>query len=509
MVPRVSGGLGAAYARLHAAGLPVSLPAWTFGSGRSAVVTRTAPRAGARVTPGTTVTVHFATAVRPVLRGISRLAFPHFVGQRVSAAARWAAVHHVSFLAHLGALRRGDAPWLLADYVIRAQLPGPTLTVWGRQPPPPPAKVATAPPPPPPPTTTATTTPPAPPPPVTYYENPVYSNAFPDPFVLDNGNTHSDYWAFGTGDRFPVLQSGDLVHWTQEPTAMTSRPSWVVSGDWHPWAPSVIQTSQPCPGASTAGCYVMYYVGASASVSASAGWEVNCVGVATATKPGGPYTDQGPLQDAASDSIPIGCGDATGEGNIDPSPFIDPSTGKAYLYVSTERSNVNSQYVRDSTLSAIPLDPSLLKASGPRQPLLTGVANTWEDGGGSEGPTVEGPFMEFHNGTYYLFYSGGNWGWTYGMGYATSQSPTNGFAKWPENPILAETATVFSPGGGDQLVTGPHGGQWLVYHARANSHADPRTLRIDPFTWKAAEAPGAPDVAVIAGPTSTPQTIQP
>ncbi len=233
--------------------------------------------------------------------------------------------------------------------------------------------------------------------------------------------------------------------------------------------------------------------------------------MATATDPGGPYTDQGPLAlaGAAAGSMPIGCGDGTGEGNIDPSPFIDSANGQAYLYVSTERGNVNGKFVRQSTVSVIPLGPGLMKASGARVPLLTGAANTWEDGGGSEGPTVEGPFVEQHNGTYYLFYSGGNWGRAYGMGYATSQRPTGPFQKWPANPILAQTATVFSPGGGDQLVTGPHGGLWLVYHARSNSYSDPRSLRIDPFSWQASTSVGAPDTPVIAGPTSTAQTVQP
>jgi len=170
---------------------------------------------------------------------------------------------------------------------------------------------------------------------------------------------------------------------------------------------------------------------------------------------------------------------------------------------------VGAQYLRHSTVSVIPLDPGLMAASGPRVSLLTGNANTWEDGGGTEGPTVEGPFMELHNGTYYLFYSGGNWGWAYGMGYATGQTPTGPFTKSPANPILAETPTVFSPGGGDRLLTGPHGGLCLVYHARANSYNDPRTLRIDPFSWKPADTAGDPGVPAIAGPTSTPQSIQP
>ncbi len=35
--------------------------------------------------------------------------------------------------------------------------------------------------------------------------------------------------------------------------------------------------------------------------------------------------------------------------------------------------------------------------------LVTGDTGTWETAG-VRTPTVEGPFMEIHNGTYYLFY---------------------------------------------------------------------------------------------------------
>jgi beta-xylosidase len=115
--------------------------------------------------------------------------------------------------------------------------------------------------------------------------------------------------------------------------------------------------------------------------------------------------------------------------------------------------------------------------------------------------------MQLHNGTYYLFYSGGNWRAAYGMGYATASSPTGPFTKARANPILAQTATVFSPGGGDQIVTGPHNGQWLVYHGRSSPDPAFRTLRIDPVTWT--PSPGGPDTPVIGGPSSTPQPTQP
>lgn len=35
------------------------------------------------------------------------------------------------------------------------------------------------------------------------YRNPVFGAAAPDPFVLDAGGTHRDFWAFTTGDPFP------------------------------------------------------------------------------------------------------------------------------------------------------------------------------------------------------------------------------------------------------------------------------------------------------------------
>jgi beta-xylosidase len=277
----------------------------------------------------------------------------------------------------------------------------------------------------------------------------------------------------------------------------------VKSGDWHPWAPSLLVSDEPCPGNSSGGCYVMYYVGSSAQFG------VNCIGVATSPLPGGPFVDQGPLglDGSSGAGMPIGCGDATGQGNIDPSPFID-SSGQPYLYVSTDSVCTGGACAWKPTLSVLPLTADFLRAAGARVALFSGDPGTWE-GAGLKTPTVEGPAMTVHNGTYYLFYSGGNWQGAYGMGYATSSSPTGPFSKSPGNPILAQTATVFSPGGGDRLVTGPHHGVWLVYAARSKPSPSPRTLRIDPLSWSAADSPGSPDKPVVTGPTSTPQLAQP
>jgi beta-xylosidase len=342
------------------------------------------------------------------------------------------------------------------------------------------------------------------------YLNAVYSDPAPDPFVLDAGGTHNDYWSFTTGDRVPILRSSDLVHWTTAGTAMTARPAWVVqSGDWHPWAPHVVNVSGPCPGTSSPSCYVMYYVGVSARFS------VNCVGVATATTPGGPYADRGPLSNGSLDRAgrPVGCGDDQGYGMIDPSVFVDPADGRHYLYASEDSKCPPATVfctpgngVLAPTISVIPLSGDFLSGTGPRTPLFTGDPGGWE-ATDVAAPTVEGPAALFHNGTYYLLYSGGSWRSRYGMGYATAPSPTGPFTKAAGNPILSQTATVVGPGGADIPVVGPHGGTWLVYHGRDSSNTNPRALRIDPFSWQPTGS--GPDAPVTGGPTSTPQAAQP
>jgi beta-xylosidase len=253
----------------------------------------------------------------------------------------------------------------------------------------------------------------------------------------------------------------------------------------------------------------MFYTGLSALSQA------NCVAVATSTAPTGPYVDRGPLSSGSLDASerPIGCGDNTGYGQIDPSVFVDPATGTPYLYISEDfacapasASCTTANSTLQPTISVIPLAPDYLTATGPRMPLFSGSPGGWE-AVNSAVPTVEGPSVTLHAGVYYLLYSGGNWRSNYGMGYATSTSPTGPFTK-SANPILTQNASVSGPGGADSLVTGPHGERWLVYHGR-DSSSGPRELRIDRLAWQApAPAPG-PDVPTIAGPTNLPQPSVP
>lgn len=346
------------------------------------------------------------------------------------------------------------------------------------------------------------------------YENPVYGSSFPDPGALRNSST--DYYAYGTGGRFPILKSSDLVHWEEVGRAFSSRPSWVVqSGDWHPWAPSVLRSPRSCPETASPGCFFMYYVGLSAAHTPAA----HCVGVAWSLTASGPFTDLGPIQaaDGSTDLAgrPPGCGDAGGYSNIDAAPFVDDD-GSVYLYLSTGRrcaQPTTGSCPYDPAISVISMTDTPTRAASVRKPLFGAAPGSWEHDP-AHSPTVENPWMEKRGSTYYLFYSGGDYRASYGMGYATATSPTGGtpfaaFAKSVHNPILRETAAVFSPGGGSVTV-GPDGGSWFVYHGRATDYTQPRTLRIDPLFWSGSSivtpAPTTGSQTAPSGDTTAPDT---
>jgi Glycosyl hydrolases family 43 len=341
--------------------------------------------------------------------------------------------------------------------------------------------------------------PPPPPPGPPVYQNPVYGQSFPDPSVLDNYYTHNDYWAYATGEKFPMLRSSDLINWRSAGQAMTERPSWAVKeGDWQPWAPSVIQRSGPCPGTGSPSCYVMFFVSMNASVTPAS----RCIGVATSTSPAGPFEDRGILQDGSGTTDAsgrlLGCGDNGGYHNIDPAPFVD-NDGNAYLYFSTTNSCdvpvPNAECPVRPVLSVVRLASDLLSAASGRVALF-GADQRWE------GRVVENPWLHKRGDIYYLLYSGGDYQGVYGMGYAAGGSPAGPFFKAGHNPVLQGAAENVVGAGGGMVVRGPHGGDWLVYHGRMGPVPEPRLLRIDPVVWWDAHMG-------IDGPTTTPQPERP
>lgn len=329
------------------------------------------------------------------------------------------------------------------------------------------------------------------------YRNAVWAGwEFPDPTVIRVGST---YYAYAAGDRFQVMRSTDLVHWDWLGPALARRPEWAVStGDWHPWAPSVLPTEEACPGASRPGCFILFYVGLSGRLGTAT---TNCTAVATSPTPEGPFTDRGPLErtdEQRDGGWPVGCGDSAGYGNIDPQPFVD-ADGRAWLYVSTDWRCTDACRLLPE-ISVIPLAADRLRAAGGRRPLLAGQAQTWEQAPWTT--VVENPYVVKRGATYHLLYSGGNWQGRYAMGHATSSSPTGPFTRSSQSPWASSTDSVLSMGGGMPIRDGA-GDEWLVYHGRAGSLDLPRTLRIDRLSWTADERPSldGPSTDIRTAPT--------
>jgi beta-xylosidase len=322
------------------------------------------------------------------------------------------------------------------------------------------------------------------------YTNPVFDSAFPDPMAALTG---TDYYAYGTGDNFPILHSTNLVSWQTDGTAFATPPAW---SHGNSWAPSVlvqsVTASRPCLGFKLsvgAPCFYLYYVGKSGYADGR-----NCVGVATSDRPDGGFVDQGILR--LTNGTQIGCGDSQGYSNIDPAPFVD-ADGSAYLLYQTKRTPTGRIA---ATISAIRLASDLVHAVGSRKALITGT-DGWEQSGPDK--IVENPCLHRHGSLYYLFYSGGDFTANYAMGYAVGASPLGPFTKSKANPILKGNANVVGPGGGS-VVQGPlTRADQMIYAARA-ALGQPRTLRLDRLVWNDSVSP---PTVYVNGPTTTPQPL--
>jgi beta-xylosidase len=298
------------------------------------------------------------------------------------------------------------------------------------------------------------------------YSNPVYPNDFPDPHVIRVGDT---YYAYSTNtgtSNVPVIESSDLVSWERIGDAMPALPEWARLGFGDTWAPGVIEHDDG---------FLLYFVSRDDASSRQ------CIGLATATSPEGPFHD-----DSAA---PLVCQRELG-GSIDPFPYR-AADGGLYLYWKND-GNCCAQPVH---LWVQPLtDDGLGLAGEPVQ--LIERDQPWEI------PLVENPAMIEADGDHYLLYSANRWdSHEYAVGYATCDTVTGPCRKPEEEPVLSFTPEVMGPGG-QVVVEGPDGGLWIVYHAWTGPDvgypAGMRSMRIDRIEFR----DGRP---VVAGPTADPQ----
>ncbi len=275
----------------------------------------------------------------------------------------------------------------------------------------------------------------------------VYPFDFPDPSVILVGQTYFAYATNSVAGNIQIIDSPDLSHWTAVGNALPSLPTWASANDT--WAPSVAMIGRR---------FVLYYA------VEVAGTGNECISVATASQPQGPFLDKS--------AAPLECQESLG-GSIDPSSFID-TNGTLYLVWKSGgpgSSKIWSQQLARNGMSFSPgTNPTQLLV--PDQP--------WESG------TVEAPDMLTTGGRYYLFFSGNDWNSSsYAVGVATCIGPLGPCSDVTPTPILSTSAGVAGPGG-ESVFADTSGSFWIAFHAwvpGAVGFPNDRDLYLRPLTF--------------------------
>lgn len=270
--------------------------------------------------------------------------------------------------------------------------------------------------------------------------NPVMDQNFPDPTVI---RAEGKYYAYATNSRvdgkvihIQVASSTDLQHWKFEGDALPQKPTWA---DKDFWAPHVLYDSSLKK-------YVLFYSGESTDENTG-----KCLGVAFADSPKGPFTDKG---------SPLICG--KGFENIDPFAFIDPETGKKLLYWGSDFQPIKVQEMADDWTAFKP-------GTSPKPLVYPGKENTYDR-------LIEGAWVNYHQGKYYLFYSGDNCcgaGAHYAVmvaraDHATGPFETLGEASGSGNSVILQKNDQWLAPGHNSVFKDDNGQEYIAYHAIPN-----------------------------------------
>jgi Glycosyl hydrolases family 43 len=258
----------------------------------------------------------------------------------------------------------------------------------------------------------------------------VYPFDFPDPDVILVGSTYYAYATNAVAGNIQILDSTDLVHWSPVGNALPSLPAWA-----HPnatWAPGVIVVG---------GSILLYYA---AEVNGPGGGD-ECISVASATQPAGPFVD--------SSTAPLECQTPLG-GSLDPFPFVAGDGNLYLLWKSGSSGSADKIWGQE-------LEPTGLGFAANTSPVaLLGPDQSWQGG------TVEAPDMVMSGGRYFLFYSGNDWSSAdYAVGVATCSGPLGPCSdSATSQPILASGPGADGPGG-ESVFTDGGGSFWIAFHA--------------------------------------------
>lgn len=265
-------------------------------------------------------------------------------------------------------------------------------------------------------------------------KNPIIDKDFPDPTII---YAEGFYYAYATNSRIgdklahiQVARSKDLQSWTLLGDALPEKPSWA---DRDFWAPHVLFDRMLDQ-------FVLFYSGESGNGK--------CLGVAYAKHPAGPFKDSGK---------PLLCG--KGFENIDPMAFIDPNTNKKLLYWGSGHKAIKVQEMADDwsqfSLGSKPID----------------VMHPGQEEQYSK--LIEGAWVDYHQGYYYLYYSGDNCCGpeaSYAVMIARSKTPFGPFERLgsynhSNNSVLLEKDSLWLAPGHNSIFRDPKGHIFIAYHA--------------------------------------------
>ena len=278
---------------------------------------------------------------------------------------------------------------------------------------------------------------------IALYQNPVLDADFPDPTVTHASDGY--YYAYATQTiangiwtNIQVARSPDLKNWTRLGEALPVKPSWA-NQTQNFFAPHVSEAG---------GTFYMYY---SADPNTKTGL---CLAVATANNPAGPFTDKG---------APLKCG--SGFINIDPMQFDDPATGKKYLYWGSGFDPIKVQELADNRID--------FAANSQPINLIYPISDS---NPANYRNLVEGAWIQYRNGYYYLFFSGDDCCTSahYAVMEARSTSATGPFTVLPENNgVIIKANEKWLGPGHNSIIRDDKSTDWIVYHAY---HPDNRNL---------------------------------
>ena len=292
----------------------------------------------------------------------------------------------------------------------------------------------------------------------TTYTNPVIHREFADPAVLRAPDGW--YYVYATqgtvGGRtlnIQMARSADLVHWEILGDALPEKPAWAV-GKQKFWAPHVLHDAQ-------LNRYFLYY---SAEPDSAEG---KCLAVALAATAAGPFIDSG---------RPMLCG--AGIENIYPMAFDDPRSGQRLLYWGSGGGPIRVQELAADRVGFLP-------GSEPKEILPAESGREYRS-------LIEGAWMTFRDGFYYLFYSGDLYcgpAARYAVMVARADSALGPFEHY-SNPLRADRGSVilerneqWRAPGHNSVALDDADEYWMIYHAM-HAPDEQRLMLLDRIVWR-------------------------